>query len=105
MKPPIITVASSGDERGRRAWIESGPHVTRVPFACNVVAPSRYLIGRYRSTNITLLPRLISHCSSVAFELIAYQLLSRRASQDRFDPGCNIPERGKIDACVATNSL
>jgi hypothetical protein len=58
-----------GDQRGRRPWIESGPHVTHVQYACNVVAPSRYRIGRYRSTNITLLPRFVSHCSSFAFEL------------------------------------
>jgi hypothetical protein len=58
-----------GDQRGRCAWIESGPHVAQFQYACKVVALSRYLIGRYRSTNITLLSRFVAHCSFFAFEL------------------------------------
>ena len=42
---------------------------------------------------------------SYSISIIAYQLLSRSASQDRFDPTGDIPDRAEIDACVATKSL
>lgn len=41
----------------------------------------------------------------VRAQFIAYELLSRSASQDRFDPGSHIQERAEIDAGVATKSL
>lgn len=52
MKPPIITIASSGTSAAA-PQIDSEPHVAHAQQVCNVVTPGRYFIGRYRSTKIS----------------------------------------------------